>query len=174
MERHTVLDIETLGTQPGCAFVSVGAVRIEGGRVTASFERAVDLQSCVDAGLRIEPETVLWWMRRPRSARLAWAGEDVERRPLRQVLEGFAAFVRGSQVWGCSPSFDCLILAAGYKAAGLAVPWMYYDERDVRTARSLYRIDRRAGGARRSAADHTALGDAMREARELIRYGCLK
>lgn len=170
MERHTVLDIETLGTRPGCAFMSVGAVRVEGLKVKASFERVIDLQTCLDAGLRIEAGTVMWWMMRPRSARMAWAGPGVERWPLRLVLEQFAEFVEGSQVWGCSPSFDCAILAAGYKALGMRVPWFFFEERDVRTARALFRIDKAAEGK----AAHTALADAMREAKELIGYGCLK
>ena len=56
---RVMLDIETLGTEPGCAIVSVGAARWSiDGVGDERLYREVSLSSCGAAGLEIDPDTL--------------------------------------------------------------------------------------------------------------------
>jgi len=54
---HVMLDIETLGVSPGCVILSLSAVEfdINTGELGESFNMGIDIKSCVDAGLTIDP-----------------------------------------------------------------------------------------------------------------------
>ncbi len=60
--NHLMLDLETWGTAPGSALRSIGAVFFDlDGKTGETFYRNIDKQSCLDAGLKIDPATVSWW-----------------------------------------------------------------------------------------------------------------
>src|SRR3954471_22721479 len=64
---HSMVDLETLGLKAGCAILSIGACamrldtndQIDGENL---FYQPIQLQSCLDVGLRIEAQTLTWWM----------------------------------------------------------------------------------------------------------------
>ena len=61
---HAMIDIETLGTKPGCIIQSIGAVLFDpfGKPVEMyPFYRNISKQSCLDIGLTEDPNTVKWW-----------------------------------------------------------------------------------------------------------------
>jgi len=155
---RVMLDLETLGTDPGCAILSIGAVRFDAdGPTEDTFHRSVDLASCQDAGLSIDAGTLAWWLDRDDDAKAVLTGGD----PLRSVLEDFAAFYgTASEIWAFSPAFDCAILAEAYDAVGIVEPWSYQDERCARTIASLdVAVDPDHDGTA-----HDALDDAIRQA----------
>lgn len=134
-----MIDLETMGTTPGCALVSIGAVRFDLDAdgwpqdMRHEFYARVSLPSCQRAGLTLEAETLEWWMER--AAR--WPKND---RPvaLAAALGQLSFFVEYGQpavrrVWGHGAAFDPPILAAAYRAAGVARPWQYTQVRDTRT-----------------------------------------
>lgn len=172
-----MLDLETLGTRPGCVVLQVGAIafRRKGGDVLASFERTIDVGSSLMAGLDVDPETVAWWRMQGPEAQAAVFGVGDS---LRLVAGAFRQFwgVAGcdaqSCLWARGADFDPPIWAAAMKAAdGMDPPWRYTRVRDMRTALDVARFDRDALAF--SGTKHTALADAGHDLDCLIAAGVL-
>lgn len=73
---RVMVDIETLGVEPGAAIVSIGAVRFGPGGLGETFERSIDLKSCEFRGLQIDAETLEWWLNQGEVAREQLIGGD--------------------------------------------------------------------------------------------------
>lgn len=137
--RHLMVDIETLGTRPGSAIVSIGAVVFTAGGVAAEWECNVELQSCVDAGLTLEAETIKWWMGQTEAARSAAFG--VRGLPIRQALNElfiWASDHRVASFWSHGATFDLVLLHEAALRCG-ASP-LLQDFRLARDTRTLYEI----------------------------------
>jgi hypothetical protein len=159
--ERVMVDLETLGLDPGAAILSIGAVRFDVGGVGEEFYRSVSLSSCQDAGLSIDAGTLEWWLDQDEAVRgVLRDGHD-----LKQVLFDFETFYDDAEeIWAFSPSFDCEILGHAYEAVGMDVPWSYRDERDARTLASLPiwpDIDQDGD-------EHDALDDARYQARQTV------
>ena len=155
---HVMIDIETLGLEPGCAVLSIGAVEFGPDGLADTFERSISLESCEAAGLTIDAATLEWWLDQDESVQDVLVGGD----PLEEALEDFSDwFPIGAKVWANAPSFDCSILEAAFEAVGMSEPWSFRDERCVRTLRSLpVAVDLDQEGN-----THDALDDAIHQAR---------
>lgn len=163
-----MLDTESMGTEPDAALVAIGAVLFDenSGQLGDKFYRPIHLATSVAAGFKIEPAAVLFWLGQPDAARNAILFNVL---PMRDVMIEFSEWVLARvprdqvMVWGCSPAFDCIKTEAHCKAAGVTVPWVYYNERCYRTIRERNRVveeDERVGL-------HNALDDAIHQARHL-------
>lgn len=132
--KHVMLDIETMGNKSNSCVVSIGAVEfdIETGETGMVFDCKISLDSCLKAGLTVDASTIDWWLlNQSEEARVGISYCILD---LKTVLECFADWIdRRSFVWGNSARFDCGILSDAYRAVGLETPWIYYNERDVRT-----------------------------------------
>lgn len=172
LQPGIMIDIETLGTRPGCVVLSIGACEFSAKGIGEQFYTAICPQSCVDWGLKIEPRTTLWWMDQSQDARdFITKGKHVE---LDLALANFAkAFKwKGKQVWCNGASFDFPILSAAFDAVGKREPWEFWDVNDYRTIRNL--VGREVYEAHRvePTVKHNALADAVAQAETLI--GMLK
>ncbi|PRY10299.1 uncharacterized protein DUF5051 [Pontibacter ummariensis] len=134
---HIMVDLETLSTGSNAAILSIGAVEFDltTGRTGRTFYLNVDLQSCMDAGLKIDGRTVYWWFKREAEARLPLLENPVH---IAAALQSFSEFVltcggKEAQLWGNSARFDLGKLDDAYSACTLPVPWSFRNERDVRT-----------------------------------------
>jgi hypothetical protein len=163
---HIMVDLETMGTAPGSAIVSIGAVAFDPykGGLGEEFYRVISLRSCERAGLRIDPDTVMWWMGQSAEARAALIGEGED---LPSALGWFATWFRRQQgrfIWGHGANFDEPLLSAAMNAAHVVVPWKYWDARCTRTIYDLAGVkpDRAQG------VHHNALDDAKAQARAVI------
>ena len=159
-----MLDLETLGTDPGCVILSIGAVRFDSdGPTDDEFYKEISLASCTDAGLEIDVGTLEWWLGQESQAREVLTGGD----RLDEVLYRFSDWFQSpdaDEIWAFSPSFDCAILEAAYEAVDYRVPWSYRDERCARTLAAL------PGAVRTDRGDetaHDALDDARWQARNV-------
>lgn len=159
---HIMLDLETLGTNPGCVVVSIGAVPFDPvkGYVGDGFYRPIALKSAQEAGLTIMADTVGWWLQQSSEARGALFANPA---PLAFALDEFSLWWRenqGVEVWGHGASFDPPILEAAYAAVGRRVPWRFPDVRDTRTLFDLAGVkpDRAVG------VHHNARDDAHAQA----------
>jgi DNA polymerase III epsilon subunit-like protein len=152
-----MLDIETLGLDPGASIVAIGAVRFSESGLGDTFQRSVSLTSCERAGLSIDAETLDWWLGQNASAQAQLTGGS----RLELVLEAFTEWYGDAdEVWANSPSFDCEILEHAYDAVGLDAPWGFYAERDFRTLNAL----EIAPDLDHNGVGHDALDDAVHQA----------
>ena len=138
MPNHVMVDLETLGREPGAAIVSIGAVKFDadGESLGGDFYANVIIQSCLDVGLTVEGATIQWWMEQPDEARHALFRPDPL--PLRAALSAFSEFYRGCEcIWAHGSAFDIPILNAAYRALREERPWSSKHIRDTRTLFSL-------------------------------------
>lgn len=137
-----MLDLETLGTAPGCVIRSIGACAFDpagNGVVDRTFYVIVNRASCEAAGLTVDPKTEKWWSDQSPEARAEFDGHGVE---LATALDLFDVFYRehsppaelkSDKLWCNGPSFDETILGAAYRTLGRETPWRYNAARDCRT-----------------------------------------
>lgn len=163
---HIMVDLETMSTAPNAAIVSIGATTIDRNG-TRFFYRVVDLQSCIDVGLDISGDTVMWWLQQSQKARNDITRVDAS---LRQVLLDFSGYVRSCRddvcLWGNGSDFDNAILANAYRACGISQPWKFFNNRCFRTLRKLHPD---ILPPNRLGTYHNALDDAIYQAEHALR-----
>lgn len=159
---RVMLDLETLGTEPGCVVLSIGAVRFDTGALGDTFYHSVDRQSCEDVGLDVDDETLEWWQERDEEVQDVLTGGA----PLAEVLDAFTDWYgNADEIWANAPTFDCRILGDAYDAIDEDTPWHYAEERCHRTIDALpVDVDVEFRGDL-----HHALDDAMHQARVAAR-----
>jgi hypothetical protein len=166
-----MLDLKTMGTRPGCAILSVGAVAFSpnGEDVTrddSGFYENVELQSCLDLGLTIDQTTLYWWMKQSPEARAAWMTPP--HHPVLEVISWFSKwftqFPTQTKIWSHGASFDIPVLDAVYgRMSKMSVPWNYQAVRDTRTLFDLTSV--RMSDVPNTGVKHHALDDAIHQAR---------
>jgi hypothetical protein len=165
---HIMVDLETMGTAPGSAIVSLGAVAFDpvAGTLGEEFYRVISLRSCQNRGLTMDPETVVWWTQQSEAARGQLNKPDAE--DLGSVLGWFASWWRRQQgqfFWGHGANFDEPLLSWACRAAHVVQPWKYWDARCTRT---LFAITGERPN-RAKGVHHNALDDAKAQAEAVIR-----
>ncbi len=133
--KHVMLDLETLGFTPGSVVVSIGAVKFDpfGDAPVESFYQTIDVDSSIRAGLTVEGETLLWWLRQGDEARRSTFAGDTQ--GIGSALVEFHDwFPPSAYVWSNGPAFDVSILEAAYRGAtGIEAPWSHRRVVDCRT-----------------------------------------
>lgn len=157
MTTRVMLDLETLGLEPGCVILSIGAVEFDTEGLGETFYRSISLQSCDEAGLEIDAGTLEWWLEQDENVKDQLVGGE----ELTEVLYEFGQFYEGAdEIWANAPSFDCNVLEAAYDAVEAPVPWQFYEERCYRTLKNLPC----AVEVERDGDHHDALDDAVHQA----------
>ena len=160
--KNVMIDLETLGTKPGSAILSIGAAFFElDGTVGETFYRNISTQSCVERGLAIDPRTQAWWRQQSEAARNAVL---VDRQPLDDVAREFSHWFRaggGVFVWGQGASFDPPLWEAASDVTGRSAPWKFYDVRDTRTVYAVCGFDVRS--LPREGTHHNAIDDVLHQ-----------
>lgn len=135
---HVMVDIETLHNGSNSVITSIGAVEfdLETGVMGREFYTNVDIQSCLNVGLKVNGGTIEWWMKQSDEARNKLFMEP--KLPIITALTQLNAWLEGCKsgyrIWGNSNRFDLGILNDAYAATGMGThPWRYSNERDVRT-----------------------------------------
>lgn len=148
---HMMIDIETLGTKPGCFILSVGArVFNLKGTLDQSMYRKVRLSDLESSGLKIESGTLEWWLQQSPEAIAEAFGSD-KAISLRSVLGDLNDFIifhsnaasaedKGIYFWANSPAFDFTILEAAFDKLGMKWPIPYWAQLDMRTINTLYTL----------------------------------
>ena len=183
-----VVDIETLGTRPGCAIIEIGACAVGSGvEIAANFSRRVNVgltwmhvldTACGDGWPTVDMATAAWWtddMERRETLGRIMAAACGSRRPA-EALRDFAGWLGGidvARIWGNGPSFDLAILAEAYRMRGMAAPWDHRKERCVRTALEQRGYSRGDVAWPEGVRRHRGLNDARHEARKLIACGAI-
>lgn len=166
-----MIDIESLGTVPGCAILSIGAVAFDLRDCTIGpeFSETIHLATSVRAGLTIDPATVLWWFNQSGEAQTAAIKMA---QPLDEVLERFTEFCRNCagfpeklRPWGNGASFDAPLVEAAYRAVGKSAPWKFWNQRCYRTVKAMYP---QVPEAERIGTHHEAHADALHQVKHLF------
>lgn len=136
---NVMIDLETVGTKPYSAIVSIGAVFFDPktGETGDTFYDVISLDSCTQSGLVMDAGAVQWWIKQDKQAQRIFHDFKTT---LPKSLENFSAFLTKSGItdktikpWGNGSSFDITLLECAYQACGMAHPWKYWNVRDVRT-----------------------------------------
>lgn len=169
---HYVLDLETMGKGPRAAIVAIGCVRIENLQVSDTLYRHIDLQSSLRAGLTVDASTINWWLQQNREAQEAITSPEPVMLfeallALREFMsvEAYGEPNKQALLWGNGSSFDNVIIGSAFDAHNLARPWMFWNDRDLRTLLALYP---EVKALPFEGLKHHALHDAKHEARQLI------
>lgn len=168
--NNCMLDLETVGTRPGCAVLSIGAAMFdfEAMKIGETFYQAIVPESNKTFGLHFDPSTEQWWSRQSEEARAVWS--DPNAMALDEVLTMFSAWcreqagIRSFYVWGNGANFDDPVLAAAYHATGINKPWEFWNSRCYRTIKSLSP----AVPLIKPTVAHNALADALAQAQAAL------
>ena len=168
MLHHVMLDLETWGTSPYSTIISIGACKFDpytaqpSEIITDRFEVAIEP---VDAGLRVDAQTLMWWMAVERDpARVAWL--KMPKVPLLVALDGFSDWLSlgrdmdDFRIWGNGAGFDNALLRQAYEINSREVPWNFRHDRCFRTLRNLATFE----DGQYLGTQHTALADAENQA----------
>ena len=136
--KDLMVDIETLGVSNNSVILSLAAVEFNKstGETGKKFYKKISIESCLEAGLVIDADTLQWWMEKPNKVRAELFKGSIH---LQRVLELFNSFMAGKnyKVWANSPAFDLVLLKSAYKSCKMKEPWHFRDEMDVRTLDNL-------------------------------------
>jgi hypothetical protein len=161
---NVMIDLETLSTAYNAAILSIGACKFDENGIHEEFYVNIDPQSCKDAGLNIDKETVSWWMRQRKEALEAIKHSKL---PLKEALTLFSKWYGTTPMdtWGNGAAFDNVIIENAYFAVGMIRPWKYYYDRCFRTMKSLFPVHDEE--LPREGLHHNALHDAVYQAKVL-------
>lgn len=135
---HIMFDLETLDSKNTSCILSIGAVEfnLNTGEIGDTLYITVDLQSCINEGLTIGADTIMWWFKQSNEAReRIYNSVGVE---LEDALEQVFKFVKDCggdkvHVWGNGATFDISILENAFYKFFTELPWKFYNVRDLRT-----------------------------------------
>ena len=160
-----MIDLETLATSTDACVLTIGAVRFDpyGKDVDEpamdSFYVKVDIDSCNELGLAVNDDTIAWWSQQDKQAQ-AEAFEGNDRIHIRDAFDQLYKFCWGAKrVWSNGAAFDIPICETVYKKLNKAIPWSFWQVRDVRTA-----FDLGIDPKRPPVLAHHALQDAWNQA----------
>lgn len=167
---HIMLDIETLGTVPGCSIISIGAVAFEPNtaRTGLKFHAVINRGSCQELGLKECQDTIIWWEKQSTAAKTTY---DVSQfgQPIDVAIKDFMEFCndvaegKTLYVWGNGSDFDNAILSYVFAALHFKMPWHYANNRCYRTIKSLAPKIK----TKRQGIYHNALDDAISQSAHL-------
>ena len=136
---NLMVDLETLGTRPGCAILTIAAVPFASPHAVEPFYLRISTESSLQSGFHTDDATVAWWGKQSAEARDEAMGGTLD---VKSALYAFSEYCNhlpyAPIVWGNGANFDNAILAEAYKIVGMKQPWKYTDDRCYRTLKELY------------------------------------
>jgi hypothetical protein len=148
---EVMMDLETLSIRPHAVILVICAIKFNRcetwpEKITDdelkkhdSFYIRIKIDTCVNVGLHIDPQTQKWWSQQEKDVKYE-ALENPDRVTLTQALRKFKEWFgtnHRTKIWGNGSSFDCGILGEAYKRCGMEIPWKFWLERDLRTIMDL-------------------------------------
>jgi len=160
-----MIDLETLATTPDAQILSIGAVRfdpfgkdVQEPQMTKFYCR-VDIDSCDALGLVASDATIEWWSNQSKEAQDE-AFDPTDRLHVQEAFEKLYKFCWGAKrVWANGSCFDIVICEHVFRKLNKAIPWSFWQVRDVRTA-----FDLGINPNRPPVLKHHALEDAWNQA----------
>ena len=144
MTNHVNLmfDIECLGLKPGCSILQIAAVPFRfsfAAEGYTNFDVVINRQSCIDAGLVEDPETVRWWQNQNANTVSKVFSGTVS---IKDAMERLYLYCKSLNAvihpWSNAASFDLQILRYTFDLLHIPVPWNFRDEMCFRTLKNLF------------------------------------
>jgi hypothetical protein len=168
MTTHIMVDIETLGTRPGCVVLAAAFVRFtDEARMTVNL--SIPDQEML--GLEKDEQTLAWWRDQEAKQPGTWARATDGAQPLAIALPYINTWLRWAVpdgdflIWCHGAPFDCPILAEVFRRANTECLWAGRDYWRIQDTRTLYNL---AGVDVKQFAvppPHVALNDAIGQTR---------
>lgn len=143
--HHVMLDLETLGTKPGCPILSIGASKFfrPNEEPHEAFSAAIDSHNQYRMDIQ-DPETVNWWNAQTQEARDA-VFSNPEAVYIESALASFTAWLISLKktsedriiIWGNGAAFDEPILKEAYNRYNLTPVWTFRDSMCFRTLKEI-------------------------------------
>ena len=175
--EHIMVDLETLSAREDAAILSIGAVRfdldeLKVGDANQEFYVVVDGADCQRHGLRVDFDTVRWWMTQDKAAQAAafQRGESLEFALV--MFDTFVTKVKDSVVWGNGATFDNMILRSAFRACKIPYPVSYRNDLCYRTIRRMFPLTEEEQSPLAPVVAHKSLDDARSQAQKLVATFC--
>jgi len=138
-KMNLMMDLETLGTKPGCVILAIAAVPFNSKYDLEPFYMKISAASASAAGLTIDSKTQAWWESQSDAARdEAFSGTEDIKVALAQFDEYVHQLPDPPMIWGNGASFDNMILAEAYKICEMKQPWSFRDDMCYRTLKGMF------------------------------------
>lgn len=166
--NEVMVDLETLDTGPSAIILSIGAVKFDLDKGTIDdegFYASISVDSNLAQGRTMSESTLLFWLKQPKEAQVVFHEPKIH---LEDALNQFTEWLGHAKfrMWGNGPAFDLVKVADAYRSFGWDHPWEFWNERCVRTYRSLPGAEKVPKVA--PAVAHHALHDAVAQAQHVI------
>ena len=169
MQNQIMLDLETLGTEPGSIITTIGAAKFNNKEVVDTFYVKIAVDDSQKLGFSIAPSTFLWWLDQEDAARkeitectLAKGAKTVS-----EALNLFNYWMGVDvPVWGNGVLFDNALLSHYYKVTEIRKPWTYRSDRCYRTVKNMFP---EITAEPFKGVKHNAVDDAISQAYHLIK-----
>lgn len=168
MKNHLMIDLETLGTDPDCPVISLGAVFFGKEGLGETFEINLDTALQIDDGRRPSGDTIKWWMSQSDAAQKVFSEKSVDPKVALKKFKDFVVSncdIKKVKPWGRGASFDIPILEDMFKQYRLEVPWLFWN---IRCHRTFTEEVFSGKGIKREGVYHNALDDAIHQANIVI------
>lgn len=146
-----MIDLESVGVENDPALIQISAVQFNPftGKTGAEFDRVIDLQSALDAGLSVSAGSIKFWLTHSsvtqdaRDVVMKKTGDHGLGDPydsLENVLKDFTSWCNQYNiryVHGNGSASDNIWLRSAYKAANLPAPFDFRDDVCFRTLRTM-------------------------------------
>ena len=158
-----MLDLESLGTRPDCAILTLGAVKFDEytpGSFGDSLYLRIDVDEQLALGREVQEDTLTWWSNQAEDVREEALGEG-NRVSLTEMYRQLNRFCVGAtNIWCQGTAFDIVILENIYRQMGWPTPWQFWQIRDSRTLFGVHGDPRE----KNKAGLHNALEDCVSQA----------
>jgi hypothetical protein len=166
MNTDVMIDFETLSPRWDGAPVTVGLVKFDplgneaiDNKFDVKYIR-IDLDSCVELGLRVDDSTIEWWGTQSPEAQEEALGEGTPENPRLTIQEAFDEIYKfcwgAKRVWSNGATFDVMMCDFIFGKLERKSPWEFWQVRDVRTI-----VDVGIDPQRKIITQHNALADAI-------------
>jgi DNA polymerase III epsilon subunit-like protein len=164
MKKSVMVDIETLGTSPKSAIISIGACVFKPHETQTAeelYENSFYSNIYFDQDREIQPGTVQWWFKQSDAARSSLHDNpQTLATALQKLIEWYPKDT--DTIFANDPDFDVVLLNDALAQCDKAPPWKYYQHRSCRTV-----IDLAFNGQKpkfENGVAHNALDDVVKQA----------
>lgn len=174
-KTNIMLDLETLGTTPGCIILSIGACHFDLTGIKSEFYAKIKMDESQKAGFTVDADTLCWWLKQEDAPRLEVANQVDALHPA-EAMQRFHNWVGNRQttsdnpnnvlMWGNGSEFDCAILRAYVSMYRIGKIWS--DGSNNRCYRTVKNLFPHVPKPEANTSHHNALADAKWQAEHLI------